>query len=185
MCEGKHTFPLPSCRPGLSKLKFNRLDFLYFLKGQVQECILTYLQEGTRYSGWFILRDFSIWAWFHLKPKWVRFDKSFNFGGGTVLVIKPMPLAHSTPHPPRLSFSFLTVLVVGNRSELGPFWTWRHKKPSFFPPELRAGDTAPAPRLVSSKGGAAGLLIAPSFPGYVRVSRNQNIRPRLPLLHRD
>lgn len=90
-------------------------------QGQVQERILTYLLEGTRCNDWFILHDFSIWAWYHLKPKWVRFDKSFNFGGGIVLVVKPMPLAHSTPRPPQLSFSFLTVLVVGNGGELGPF----------------------------------------------------------------
>ena len=47
--------------------------------------------------------------------------------------------------------------------------------------ELEAAAKASAPRVVASKGGiATERLVAPSFPGYVRASRNQNLRPRLP-----
>lgn len=53
---------------------------------------------------------------------------------------------------------------------------------SSFLRSWRADDAAPAPRTAASRGAVARVL---SFPGYVRASRNENLSPRLPLLHRD
>lgn len=53
---------------------------------------------------------------------------------------------------------------------------------SSFLRSWRADDAAPAPRTAASRGAVPRVH---SFPGYVRASRNENLRPRLPLLHRD
>lgn len=102
-------------------------------------------------------------------------------------MVKPILLAHIAPRPPPPALvSFPPALRVDDRGKpWGDFGLEAEGTRAFLPPELGTGDTTAAPRVAASKGGAAQLLIAPSFPGYVRASGNQNLPPRLPLLHRD
>lgn len=73
-------------------------------------------------------------------------------------MVKSTPLAHITPPP-----LFLPVRGVGDRGDPGAILNLRQKELAFLPPALGAGGAAPAPRGAASKGGAAGLLIAPDF----------------------